>query len=352
MFLTKIISIVIAVIVAAVVLVPICNSIVDGGNNNGEGSGSEPTIVNDLADVYSQIGVILPSDYHSMQTYHYFQDYGMEIQETSDYVMTKQDLLDIYNSDAHVNEDSSGECIIFQAKTSSAGNFYMTAVPTDISTHPTWHAESGAATEWQNIENIAEFELDFSNGHLHMISIGDSPVVIDTTVEYAKTISREMTGYIDTGLMSPENLVTISEGVGFGGFASLGYTKNGTNFNARDVEFNETDTVISENKVQLIDIPDSVSDLRSANVYISGENQKYHIDSEFVIENADSSLTNVEGGYYLNYVTTTSSIDDGSSSDNGDLGTSGTLIKVIPIFVILAILMGAVGLFYQNRNGL
>lgn len=44
----------------------------------------------------------------------------------------------------------------------------------------------------------------------------------------------------------------------------------------------------------------------------------------------------------------------GSSSDSGssDLGTAGTIIAIIPVFVILAILMGAVGLLYQNRKAI
>lgn len=44
------------------------------------------------------------------------------------------------------------------------------------------------------------------------------------------------------------------------------------------------------------------------------------------------------------------SSNGGGSSGGNDLGVAGTIIGIIPVFVILAILMGAAGLFYQNRK--
>lgn len=41
---------------------------------------------------------------------------------------------------------------------------------------------------------------------------------------------------------------------------------------------------------------------------------------------------------------------DSSDDDGDDLGTTGTLIRTIPIFVALGLIVGIVGLFYQNRK--
>ena len=351
------ITAIVALIVTGAVMIPICDSISQGsGSDNGGGSRGEE-IVNDLSDIYSQVGVVVPTDYHSVQSYHYFGiTYYMDVQESCNYVMTKQDLLDIYESEIYLSEDGQmgGDFIIFdvsisggegpERSRSGGGRLTMYAMPEDVNNgHPYWMTVGAGSWSitWAQVENIAEFELDFSNGHIRMVSVDNE--VVDTTVEYAMAISKQTSGYIDLGLFIDVD-VSIEEGVEFGGFGNLGYEKDGVEYSAREFPFDENDFDISPDMLTLKSVPADVSDLASANVCISGEDGRYGVDADFTITDADTSLNDVRGSYYLCYVSTAVG-ESGGSSDNGIINT---IIMIIPIFVILGILMFMIQSLRQN----
>lgn len=342
MFLTKVIGIVIAVIVAAVVLVPICNSIADGGNNDGD-NGSD------------QVG-----------QYHYLtakegENHTLSISET--------------DSSAIVEYD--GETLVTMEKGTEAWILPIMATNDDIGGENAeflwvlyYHIDkvSGQGSVWFEGQSIVDSTTISS----------DLPQEYSISGKSVSGIGGECIWYIaDEGDLAlvDKPIMGVDDTIYFAYFNQDGLETEG-NPNVSTIKYVGimgigTLETLSEN----IYCPSSMYDWETIDNATSESGDYYDLESypnnwqegDITIDTSETS-----DGIRLNGIsvithwenptnpTWTQNItkfivpvkEDGGTSDDTDLGTAGTLIKVIPIFVILAILMGAVGLFYQNRKAI
>lgn len=384
---TKMIGIVVAVIVAAVVLVPICNSLTEGDGGSGGGGGGTGGPYTNTGEYYytneKPNDDIVSSDIDVTLRYVTANDtsqvqYILVYEEADSYgdVVRSSVILDkIYNSEeidplengVHVITGlgtiiyDGKECPIYlEMNSSNRWSFGVLFEPGYNEESEDWvpmsfgdqillpTTSAGTSTEvhgrvWVDWNNLT-LQLSYSPTEPSRPNIG----CFITTAESA------------THVYSENPIVSSTEETMF---CLYGNSPLIISLEEGSVEF--VDGIYSTKKA--VDSPDIALAVPSEYYgYIVNESQSVETN----VESATIKSTNLGDGAYhvdgiavsgggLQYnlpakaivpVTIEGSGSGGGSSGGSDLGVAGTIIGIIPVFVILAILMGAVGLFYQNRK--
>lgn len=374
---TKMIGIVVAVIVAAVVLVPICNSLTEGDGGSGSGGGgSYAGLVTDLR--YADMDEVR-SDFYIYHISFCGSAYDHETDTGLSGVFIEYSLTLSPNS-----SDAPEEGVLLSYVVPSPIPFsqieeyneqYSFSMPISIGVD----REGKTYTEIliggyaYDYEDEARWELYRST---YYVGVDDSwnPSTEDITTEFAASGATS-----DDDNNYPTNTYMLYPG------GDYVYVDNPV--------YSEGDKVIHVDGLwEVGSADDKPIWTRGISAYIGqiGDMQTgigcslkiwdYENDYENELNVALQSVTvgtsAVSNGTRLDGIVADAQFDDmevvqydfrgraivlydgegggsGGSSDSGsDLGVAGTIIGIIPVFVILAILMGAAGLFYQNRNGL
>ena len=424
------IGIVVAVIVAAVVLVPICNSLTEGNGNEGgsggdSGGGGESSydglVLNSLEDMYGEVGIVMP-----FKTYQIFEgdaladkdlSFGMDFIESLDgvrseqlYMSTGQPVhcfyVDVYNQ-----EGTNVFYITFDLDEKSDLNEGDPLVTMEMRFGISYLGDNQYSDYIQGkLENISAFSITIDDGILTYSYTATGVVqgpgteetwthseTFDLSSHYAelKYVSNEEVGWVPSGYTTMKFESTEDENPTYPTvYAKLA---DGSVFEVSVESMVDHDYF---GDTVLIEVGNVVNGVLSGTAHITGEPGQY-MDVSYEIPLVEVSegiysftpdTDNPDPGYAVygtwelvdygglnltpeiyrielgsqfmmsssvdtdptDYVAESGSSGEsgGSSSGGNDLGTAGTIIGIIPVFVILAILMGAAGLFYQNRNGL
>ena len=412
--LSKMIGIVVAVIVAAVVLVPICNSLTegDGGSGGGgEGDTTDYVVLNDLETMYGEIDVSVP--FKTLQSYIFLETPIVDPYSNLSKSINELDLtldmnfieqisavenvgaslsqnLYLLNLWAYHEDDSGFSFAIYLS------NSHGTP---DTSNKLMFYIDKEPAQQYGFVEDISAFLLTAHNGVITLsvdgyttdetfIEIRESVHIQDTSVVDLVYVSDDEVGWVGgdiyadgaDGLEEPypdlmvgsvfqTSILSIDyDMAGVEGFAETyplikveniqNNTLKGTvNVNAVSEEgfIIQDKYFIVEYEIPLIETSNGVYR------FVNDEEASttWTIIGNVGLDGAEYTDANLGHTYLWSGDGFVSSINanpveisesGGGSSGNGDLGVAGTIIGIIPVFVILAILMGAVGLFYQNRN--
>ena len=411
---TKMIGIVVAVIVAAVVLVPICNSLTegDGGSGGGgEGGTTDYVVLNDLETMYGEIGVSVP--FKTLQSYTF-----LEIPMVDPYSNTSKSINELdLTLDMNFIEQISG---VENVGASLSQNIYLLNLwayyeddsgfgfaiylshsheTPDTANKLMFYIDKGLTQQYGFVEDISAFSLTVHDGVITLsvdgyktdetsIEIRESVSIQDISVVDLVYVSDDEIGWVGgdmyaDGLEEPYPDLMVGsvfqtailsidyDMAGVEGFAETyplikveniqNNTLKGTvNVNAVSEEgfIIQDKYFIVEYEIHLIETSNGVyrfvNDEEASTTWTIIGN--VGLDGA---EYTDADLGHVylwSGDGFVSSINANpveiSESGNGSSSGGNDLGVAGTIIGIIPVFVILAILMGAAGLFYQNRNGL
>lgn len=375
------IGIVVAVIVAAVVLVPICNSLTEGdGGSGGEGD-NNPILVNNYKDYYEAWGI----DTSLMGTMVYTPDKYPELPFTIDLD------LDDLNQKSELVKPATDDTYDFPIQYVTLD--YLSVGGDDLQALVFFRMFEGEQTKvWcGGGSGESSFSPRPTSEFLsyHLVVNSDYSATLDYVTDNNRTVS--VSGNIDEIKIATEDIVNGWVNIN-GGYANEGevfgpiYVSSGTVLKFRcfvglndyygnsDISYTVSKEDISNNKITInTDIPfeenegsaavkismDLTSTDRTGISRIVGNdynmivvevlspdpNEEWYSVSS--IYNVSMLNTNPDAGETVGDVS-----DTPSSSAGNDLGVAGTIIGIIPVFVILAILMGAAGLFYQNRKAI
>lgn len=377
---TKMIGIVVAVIVAAVVLVPICNSLTEGdGSSDGGSGGSSSTVpvdgnmLNSINDVLVDDGVtstytgydVYPDDRGYVAPISFTKDdaqgYLDSVTKTGDmyYNTVNIPIIRINNTPMGSTEDhvESMEIGVLVNKSDGSKDTYLRAVLGYGGDIVSIVDESLSAYQTVSITIREDATADIT------IVGGSSNVslTVSDTVDEVLFLSDSENCWMFFNLTPASDYLVVEEGSAIQVGLMLGAMIDGERTMAirgATVELTAdmisnlqatttfTGTFASENYNITVSIPlryndntDKIYLDRSAEGTISGE-----YNQELYVEGYGSYVST------MNVVPASGGSPGGDSSGSSDLGVAGTIIGIIPVFVILAILMGAVGLFYQNRK--
>lgn len=418
------IGIVVAVIVTAVVLVPICNSLTEGdGGSGGDSGGGEPTtgswedypFYNVERREYTEVGQTLHITLEDLQgmansapvmqtedgyifTDDFLYDRGLEFdfnnEEVHNYFEIYWVMFDnsAYTKTVIIDGEINGEAVSGYIGGDPDGvnaltAFDFTISPSlEISGTVTIAGEGGVNSEYALegtlnyyfiyslfskhfpefwTDNYSEREIDGTKIDPSISVELPSQLVItaDDLREYIEFVGEGLSTLFWIYTSPPTNGTEITRyevwrvqsTVGSGDVPMLtAQTQGGDEINEYGGYLEEPvgDSVCFVTDFQLSIDKDCNSVLRlettllGDTVTISAPLSMYlpsFVDVKDISVGGSESVSNDSG----------SSGGGSSDSDGGnDLGVAGTIIGIIPVFVILAILMGAAGLFYQNRNGL
>ena len=358
-FLSKTISIVVAIIVVAVVLVPICDAASHGGNGGGENTdpsdstgeyyfrtatqestdqmyiwvdfdeannrleiyvGLNDTEVFDMKEIpYIVDGIVTSTQYNICVPL----VMGMDMEGDLTYVF----LEGLYSYDS-VEEEST-----FSIMTNG---YYIDENDTRLQV-------KGDVIPLQLKDQAQGIPVIAFDGAKYIAPNGDyvwadKPVVADDTqieffylyYDYDGTTSESFYyGYVG-------NINGLTQTAPYNVWAGLesweGGEFNGWYLDDMDVNLNTSSGPSGTTRIESIDLIPTYTDSNTTK-------QITHTATHALVP------VNVADG-----VENTITAGNDGSSDSGNGGIVGTLIDVIPIFVILAILMGTIALFYQNRN--
>lgn len=367
MFLTKIISIVIAAVVAAVVLVPICDSIADNGGSSGGGGGGEGTkeTVYTLGESYGPIYPDWP--------YESYRVYNSTVQGSSPFSITTSDIVGVLDNFRSMNVESNHTFVLGQIITDTLeieasisvnqyteGGLEYRAVfqISSFDGEPSYNANifdtSVAQNQQQGKQGSFEFICSSDGAYTLNMSYYDYTEDAMANKSYSgqtafmSFLSESENGYYE--MIGP----LISRGLAICPlfedqdcvvpYMYIHYLEDDSEEYGVSV-FNGKITLDTDNmSFEVVGLPDGVRIWGSI----------ASVDSEYVVTGQMFSSTEdpYDGDVHpLNtYLPTQTVTEGGGSGGSSDTGVTGTLIKTIPIFVILGIILGSVALFYQNRQ--
>ena len=375
---SKMIGIVVAVIVVAVVLVPICNSIMDNGNGGDGGNSSQEYVkINDLHEYMAECDWTFPDNIKSFQMYNkdniselpnisYDLEYMLAFEQGfshtgEDYIDLSEYMYEYAEGDERVavtiGVDEDGvyfTSFLINQSTNQSQSFLKTHM-TSVSSFLLTISDSGN-------DKVMTLQMEYTGGNLS--GLYSNSWVLDK----ATVISESEDGWIKT-LTEYENVpINVSEGCDVL-WVWVVAKQLGPNSGVQ-VE-SEVASVFHES-----DVSDGKWIVSGGSVYDEYTNDTYTDSSVWALESRENgvwqtsifaeSMTvlntqnvdviQLEGqGFndsFIEYVGTHGYIGSGGDGTSSDPGIIGTLIGIIPVFVIMAILMGAVGLFYQNRKAI
>ena len=370
---TKMIGIVVAVIVAAVVLVPVCNSIADnggsssgGGGDSGSGSGGEGTTgtVYTIADQYSQTYPDWP--------YKSYQIYNPTIEGSSPFNITTSDIVGVLDNFRSMGIASGFSIDLAQIITDTFEINSYVRVNQYTEGGLEYRAGFQVALFGEEQYNVYMFDTNTAQnqqqgkqGSFELICASDGTYTLDMSYYYGGgMVSKSYSGQVSLLTFLSQNEV---------GYYTM---ELGSEFTLPIFEGQEYITTIDEYDndddylLSCAICPTDISVDTSAGQYtltgthndttytLSGNIEQSDSETKIIIDPSAEIITqpSVENyvGLRMIYASTQGIVGgggEGGSSDSGsDLGVAGTIIGIIPVFVILAILMGAVGLFYQDRK--
>lgn len=373
------IGIVVAVIVAAVVLVPICNSLTEGdGGSGGSGDDSQGYVkINDLHEYMAECDWTFPDNIKSFQIYD--ED---NISELPNISYDLEYMLALEQGFSHTGQDNITLCE-YSYEYGEGEDRVAATINVD---------EDGVYLESTLINQSTNQSLDFR--HTYMASLSSFLLTIsDSGNDKVMTLQMEYTGssagtYSNSWVLNKATVISESED---------GWIQILSNYENVPINVSEGCNVLwfwivmkqfgPDSRVQLdsevasvfheSDVSDGKWTVSGGSVYDEDNDDTYTDSSVWALESGENGvwqtsiiaesmtvfntqnvdIIQLEGqginDSVMNYVGThgyASSSGGGDSSGGSDLGVAGTIIGIIPVFVILAILMGAVGLFYQNRK--
>lgn len=309
--LTKMIGIVVAVIVAAVVLVPICNSLTEGDGDNGGGGGAPDVVYENPASVFN---------------YGYYNNTG----QIEDFEIT----FSIGQQGFTIN----GEEFVFDLETMRMSNILV----------PIFASSSVIVT---NLEGFGTMVLDSDSNTINIVTAGtegtlicqDGVVTVTMNASpdpYSFQVDEPCYYYKEDGDYGVYTAESIAEGLYAD--ADIGIIPYGI-FRTSNIRIMVANNLYHDygggDGRAMYELTESDGKITNISWEIMGVT---HDLTEVIAPESESGIV----AFFPHSI----GESGGGSSGGSDLGTAGTIIGIIPVFVILAILMGAVGLFYQNRK--
>ena len=351
-FLTKMIGVVVAFVVLAVVLVPICDSLTDsnGGGNGGESDSDEP------GEVYHNTGDMKYSKVTSATNVTIYPYYD---EDANEYGFSFQDPAVHPESIVTVSVGERDISNIFGLDWGAS----LSTFPVEIDGNRT---QIGVWELWGKVGELAE-NPDAEIYYFGTISIVNG----NATFDGFKSVwvdSQEMSTPVEFAL---PNMMYSPDPEG-SYVCPMMYDAQEDETTYTKIYADETTEIFVVSKFMTISgtienpvitiIAEGGPPTLSVQFNISGD-----ILTGVIIESGDNPLftfnTNEGDVSYSSDVPLALSIapatigEESSGSSNGDsngddLGTTGTLIRTIPIFVALGLIVGIVGMFYQNRKAI
>lgn len=388
-FLSKTIGIVIAVIVSAVVLIPICNSIADNGGGGGNGGGGNDDGAEGVLWNLDEPGYLAWETGHSsfyLDSYSLPDDLVEEIEvevdgstETLNGIkLTYEDIQSYGLSFGYIGDNNSYYQVMFLDANSPVGAYMVIAPDVLIYFNGTTAimARYDGSTFYTNIPlpglhrsvpvQFAVNDDEYAEGYTEQYysEIGD-PDSVDADDGYyyiyvnnggvqgeSPSVSTLRSLDITNPLEGGETSSLSSYAVGFRGIYPSGVGLTVSTY--EEYSINNTYTEAEAIAEGILDVYDNgkyktvylMPTAHTANLP-GGSNADYYGWGTGV-QNATVGV--VEQPPYDAEDFVTEDPSSGGGDGGNDLGTAGTIIKIIPIFVILGIIMGTVTLFYQNRQ--
>ena len=373
---TKMIGIVVAVIVAAVVLVPICNSLTEGDGGSDGGSGGEDqaqtgnpgdyVMLNDMREMYADIGVSTEitgfKEYVRSATPTLSEPIHITLNDLYEYsslftrteIDSRTAVMDIFVLD---DNDTLNMGMI---NLTIEGNSYDPYVKVFIGT-------DGAVGE--TLDNITDFDITVETDYSYTLyyhyhtNLVDEDIRLEGVASYVRMFSDEdnvwtipfvYTNYFDTPYMKVTD----------GSYLSVRYDVYGDTGSYSIQSIRLTSQMLEQGEIPLSGkvVHDGIEYTLQAtytDITATSESGIYEIvygaEPEVTVLSPSEVSEDLEFYISVDLVSSmnanpSAGSSGGDSSGVSDLGVTGTIIGIIPVFVILAILMGAAGLFYQNRK--
>lgn len=372
--LTKMIGIVVAVIVAAVVLVPICNSLTEGDGGSGGGDQGQPgdpgdyVMLNDMREMYANIGVSTEITG--------FKEYVRSVTPTlSEPIhITLNDLYEYSSLFTRTEIDSrSAYMDIFVLDDNDTLNMGMINLTIDGNSYdPHVNVYIGTnGTTGETLDNITDFDITVETDYSYTLyyhyhtNLVDEDIRLEGVASYVRMFSDEdnvwtipfvYTNYFDIPYMKVTD----------GSYLSVRYDVYGDTGSYSIQSIRLTSQMLEQGEIPLSGkvVHDGIEyTLQATYTDITATSESgvyeivYGVEPTVTVLSPSEISEDLEFYVFVDLVSSmnanpSAGESGGSSSGGNDLGTAGTIIGIIPVFVILAILMGAAGLFYQNRNGL
>lgn len=346
----KAIGIVVAVIVLGAVLVPVIDSVKDGGEEVDTG-----VVINDFQQIYNT------DEYSSLQ---YFQknvtSAPEEITLDMSYISSATSVVSEYTSVIYINMTDGTNCVVSKSEGKVIGG---------------WPVYEGWPHSGSTVYEITSFNADIHSdwtvditATINVTSVEGEDIALG---EHTYSYSGEMES---VGYFSKNPNGWISDNVG--DFLKVAdgsriimewycYPTEGEDFTMYDIIEINTSKIVDGKMQYALNVSNNGVDYGTANLELTfpsaSEEGQYLVGIlpdfwGYLIESnedipTDTGQAEIDCESWVSYVSVRN-IDpsiDIESSDSGDSVTS-TLLGIIPIFVILAILMGAVTLFYQGRS--